>query len=113
MFATLDHLDIARRAAPRTSLPGLILAPGDVSEVESATLIVFLNHFTCRFPDLSVSCTVYERTAIVEPSSTEKIVIMPAARRILNPGAMELKPRNRKRENILPLRRMVTCFRGL
>ena len=82
MFATLDHRDMALRAAPGTSLPGLILAPGDVSEVESATLIVFFSHLTCRFPDLSVSCTVYGRTAIVEPSSTEKSVIMLAERLI-------------------------------
>ena len=55
MFATLDHRDIARRAAPRTSLPGLMLAPGDLSELESATVIVFFTHFIWTLPEESVS----------------------------------------------------------
>ena len=36
MFATLDQRASARRAAPTTSLSGLILAPGVSSELEKA-----------------------------------------------------------------------------
>src|SRR5215813_5701774 len=48
MFATRDHREIARRAAPTTSLPNLKFGPGVVRDVESAMVILRFGHFTCR-----------------------------------------------------------------
>src|SRR5687768_13024967 len=42
MFARLDQRVSARRAAPMTSLSGLMLEPGIISDVEKETSIVFL-----------------------------------------------------------------------
>jgi hypothetical protein len=44
MLATLDHRDIARRNAPRTSLPILISGPGELSELDKAMGIRFFDH---------------------------------------------------------------------
>ena len=82
MFATLDHRDIARRAAPKTSLPGLILDPGALSEEESPIVIFLLGHLICRLLEGSTSCTVYDQTEIVEPSISDNRTIMAAKRRI-------------------------------
>src|SRR2546423_264892 len=78
-----DHLDIARRAAPRTSLPILICDPGEVSDVDKAIAIFRPAHLIWIFPDESVSCTVYGRTGIVEPRSKEKRMAKVAGRRIV------------------------------
>src|SRR6185503_498331 len=42
IFARLDQRASARRAAPMTSLSGLICEPGIINDVEKATSIVFL-----------------------------------------------------------------------
>src|SRR5436190_9640079 len=44
-FETLDHLFMARLTAPRTSLPGLMFAPGEDKELERATRMVWVGHF--------------------------------------------------------------------
>ncbi len=44
MLAMLDQRARARRAAPITSDPGLMLGPGEVSEMEKAISIVLLDH---------------------------------------------------------------------
>src|SRR5689334_3699097 len=48
MFARVDQRPSARRAAPMTSLSGLMCAPGVISDVENATSIVFLDHLMRR-----------------------------------------------------------------
>ncbi len=48
MFDMLDQRNNARRAAPTTSVPGLIFAPGLRREFEKCTSMVLLGHFICR-----------------------------------------------------------------
>src|SRR6185436_18347448 len=48
IFERLDQRASARRAAPTTSLSGLMFAPGERSEVESATSIVFFGQRILR-----------------------------------------------------------------
>src|SRR5215475_2222325 len=44
IFDRVDQRASARRAAPTTSLSGLIFAPGESSEFDNATSIVFFGH---------------------------------------------------------------------
>jgi hypothetical protein len=46
MFAASDQRRSALRAAPNTSLPGLMLAGGELSELESAMLICVVLQLT-------------------------------------------------------------------
>src|SRR6185436_14254302 len=48
IFDRLDQRASARRAAPTTSLSGLMFAPGDINDVESETSIVFRGHLILR-----------------------------------------------------------------
>src|SRR5215216_1714258 len=48
IFERLDQRASARRAAPTTSLSGLMLAPGESIEVDSATSMVFLGQCILR-----------------------------------------------------------------
>jgi hypothetical protein len=47
MFVTSDQRRKALRAAPTTSLPALIFAGGELSEVENAMGIVVFVHLIC------------------------------------------------------------------
>jgi hypothetical protein len=74
MFVVLDHRERARRAAPITSLPGLMFGPGDVRELENATVIVFVGHLIWRGEAESVNSIVYGRTGEAIPSKIASIV---------------------------------------
>src|SRR5713226_8383137 len=62
VLATLAQRSNARRAAPITSLPDLILAGGELSEVEKATMIGRVSQRRATMPELSRYCSVYART---------------------------------------------------
>src|SRR6266850_3443352 len=62
MLATLAQRSSARRAAPITSLPDLILAGGELSEVEKETMIGLVSQRRATMPELSRYCSVYART---------------------------------------------------
>src|SRR3982751_1661869 len=53
-FESCSHRARALRAAPVTSLPALMLAGGDESEVESAMVIFVAGHFICTVAEGSV-----------------------------------------------------------
>ena len=62
MFATPAQRYSARRAAPITSLPALILGAGELSEVEKATMIGRVSQRRATMPELSRYCSVYAHT---------------------------------------------------
>ena len=58
MSATLDQLSSARRAAPITSLPVLMFAGGETSELEKATMMGRTTHRRATIPEASRYCKV-------------------------------------------------------
>ncbi len=86
MFVVLDHRERARRAAPITSLPGLMFGPGDVRELENATVIVFVGHLIWRGEAESVNSIVYGRTGQATPSRIASKVNRVDERRIAEIG---------------------------
>ncbi len=86
MLVVLDHRERARRAAPITSLPGLMFGPGDVRELENATVIVFVGHLIWRGAAESVNSIVYGRTGQATPSKIASRVNRVDERRIAEIG---------------------------
>ena len=73
----------------------MICGPGEVSDVDRAIAIFLPAHLICIFPDESVSCTVYGRTGIVEPTSRQKRIAKVAGRRIVERERIRKMSENR------------------
>jgi hypothetical protein len=83
MFVALDHRERARRAAPITSLPDLMLGAGDERELENATVIVFVGQRIWRGAAECVNSRVFGRTGEATPKESARIVIRVDERRIV------------------------------
>ncbi len=57
-FETCSQRASARRAAPTTSLPAFMLAGGELSELERATVMLVLGHFIWTVAEESVNWSV-------------------------------------------------------
>src|SRR5688572_28529309 len=73
----------ARRAAPMTSLPALMLGGGDCNELDRATVIELLLQRIGTVLELSRYCRVYERAGTKVPRRMRPRVNMETARRIV------------------------------
>ena len=81
MLATLAQRSSARRAAPITSLPDLILGGGELSEVEKATMIGRTSHRRALIPASSPYCKVYaQRGDCPKVSMTNAVMALSAFR---------------------------------
>src|SRR6266576_5135268 len=72
MSATLAQLSSARRAAPITSLPILIFAGGELSELEKATMMGRVSQRRATSPEPSRYCSVYAHTGACALKSTNR-----------------------------------------
>src|SRR5687767_7571211 len=79
----------ARRAAPMTSLPALMLGGGDCNELDRATVIELLFQRIGTVLELSRYCKVYERAGTNVPVRMRPRVNREKARRIVNSGGIE------------------------
>src|ERR1043166_4204826 len=90
---TLAQCCNARRAAPITSLPALMLAGGAYSDDENATMIGFVNQRRATNPVLSRYCSVYARAGVTAANnaSNESTALnrLPGMARISSDGRAE------------------------
>src|SRR5438270_7112282 len=75
MSATLAQLSSARRAAPIKSLPILMFAGGELSELEKATMMGRVSQRRATSPEPSRYCSVYARTGACALKSTNSAMM--------------------------------------
>jgi hypothetical protein len=83
MFAVVDQLCSARRTAPTTSLPSLMFAAGEFSDVESETMIGSRSQRCAPNAGDGVTSTDEARPGTIVTTSAATIVTMADTARII------------------------------